>query len=279
MKWKENMKTASLMTKNSELDVVFGDFAYGEDIRDEAYGSLKYLYTDLTDIRKYYIRLGFHLSEFKTCEYYKDFGYLTLEEFCDVNLGLDKGAVSRCINVYLQFNASHDVKVSAGVKSIGCAMDLSERWKDYSYTQLCEMLPLSDSEREEITPDMTVKQIREYKKSLRKSKESMEETFNFLDELIGKGKDDPVASTQLEKKEEKKLFDMKKYDSSRGIVRQNVVRSCDALDDNVVFNVFDRNGKFMYGNTVCDLIYKSGHDYYFRLNQCYDEDGKVTEET
>ena len=157
------MKTASLMTKNSELDVVFGDFAYGEDIRDEAYGSLKYLYTDLTDIRKYYIRLGFHLSEFKACEYYKDFGYLTLEEFCDVNLGFDKGAVSRCINVYLQFNASHDVKVSAGVKSIGCAMDLSERWKDYSYTQLCEMLPLSDSEREEITPDMTVKQIREIK--------------------------------------------------------------------------------------------------------------------
>lgn len=273
------MKTASLMTKDSDIDVVLGDFTFDGDPRAEAYGSLKYLYTDLTDIRKYYIRLGFHLQEFKMHEYYKDFGYLTLEEFCDVNLGLDKGAVSRCINVYLQFNASHDVNVSAGCKSIGCAMDLSERWKDYSYTQLCEMLPLSDEDRKKITPDMTVKQIREYKKSLRKLEKSMEEAFDFLDGLIKKGKDDPVASTQLEKKEEKKLFDMKKYDSSRGIVRQNIVRNCDALDDNVVFNVFDRNGKFMYGNTVCDLIYKNGHDYFFRLNQCYDEDGKVMGKT
>lgn len=268
------MKTASLMTKDSELDVVFGDFVFGDapTPRDEAYSSLKYLYTDLTDIRKYYIRLGFHLQEFKMYEYYKDFGYLTLEEFCDVNLGLDKGAVSRCINVYLQFNASHDVKVGAGCKSIGCAMDLSERWKDYSYTQLCEMLPLSESDREKITPDMTVKQIRQYKKSLRKLEKSMEETFNFLDGIIEKGKGDPVASTQPE---EKKLFDIKKYENNQGIVRRNVVRNCEALNDNVVFNVFDKNGKLVGGNVVCELIYQDKNNYFFRLLQAYDDDGKI----
>ena len=59
------MKTASLMTKDSDIDVVLGDFTFDGDPRAEAYGSLKYLYTDLTDIRKYYIRLGFHLQEFK----------------------------------------------------------------------------------------------------------------------------------------------------------------------------------------------------------------------
>lgn len=266
------MKTANPLTENVDICVVMGDFVSGDAPRDEAYDSLKCLYTDLTVIREYYMRLGFHLSEFRACEYYKDFGYLTLEEFCDVNLGLDKGAVSRCINVYKQFNASNDVTYSAGLKKRGCAIDLSERWKDYSYTQLCEMLPLSESDRKKITPDMTVKQIREYKKNLRKSEKSMEETFNFLDGIIEKGKGDPVASTQPEK--EKKPFDKKKYDSYPGIIRQNAVRDCDALDDNAVFNVFDRNGKFLYGNMVCDLIYKDGHSYYFRLSHGYD-DGKM----
>lgn len=256
------MRTASLTTKDSEIKVVFGKCTFKKNPREEAYGSLKYLYTDLTDIRKYYIRLGFHLMEFKNCEYYKDFGYLTLEEFCDVNLGLDKGAVSRCINVYRQFNASNDVTCIAGTMSVGCAMDLSERWKDYSYTQLCEMLPLSDKERENVLPDMTIKQIREYKKSL-------------------KAKNTSVASTQPDREQEgKKLFDKKKYDSTQGIVRQNVVRHCDALNDSVVFNVFDKNGKFLGGNVWCDLIYKGGHEYYFRLQQARDkEEDRLTGHT
>lgn len=266
------MKTANPLTENVDICVVMGDFVSGDAPRDEAYDSLKCLYTDLTIIREYYMRLGFHLSEFRACEYYKDFGYLTLEEFCDVNLGLDKGAVSRCINVYKQFNASNDVTYSAGLKKRGCAIDLSERWKDYSYTQLCEMLPLSESDRKKITPDMTVKQIREYKKNLRKSEKSMEETFNFLDGVIEKGKGDPVALTQLR---EKKLFDIKKYENNQGIVRRNVVRNCDALHDNVAFNVFDKNGKLVGGNVVCELIYQDKNSYFFRLLQAYDDDGKI----
>lgn len=242
------MKTAYLTTKDSDIEVVYGKHASKKRPREEAFGSLKYLYSDLTDIRNYYIRLGFHLVEFKNCEYYKDFGYLTLEEFCDVNLGMDKGAVSRCINVYRQFNASNDVTFHGSNKTVGCAMDLSERWKDYSYTQLCEMLPLSEEDRKKVKPDMTVRDIREFKKTLK----------------IGNA---PVASTQPdEEPKEKKPFDKKKYDSTQGIVRQNVVRHCDALDT-VVFKVFDKNGKILDGNEWCDLIYKGGHEYYFRLRQ------------
>ena len=251
------MKAVSLTTNDADIEVVFGDFFKGREASEDAYHSLKYLYSDLTDIRKYYMRLGFHLQEFKNNEYYKDFGYLTLEEFCDVNLGLDKGAVSRCTNVYEQFNASHDVTCRAGVKTIGCAMDLSERWEAYSYTQLCEMLPLSEEDRKKVTPDMTVREIRELKKNLKKNGSN------------------PVASTQPEEKEEKKLFDKKRYDDTRGIVRQNVVRNCDALNENVIFNVFDKDGKLLGGNVWCELIYKSGHEYYFRMNQAYDKDGKV----
>ena len=252
------MQTTDLTTKETELNIIYGPFYKGEKVDDLNLASVKYMYTDLTDIRKYYIRLGFHLNEFYCRVGYMSFGYATLEDFCEANLGLDKSAVSRCINVYRNFNARDDCERIGNYESHGLAMDLSERWKDYSYTQLCEMLPLTEDQRKQIKPDMTVKQIREYKKSL-KSKPAASTQPDVPD-------GDPVASTQP-----KKFFDKKKYDNTMGAARQNVVRSCSAVNDNVIFNVFDKNGKFLCGNILCELIYKSGHEYYFRLCQARDE--------
>lgn len=247
------MKNTNITTKESDIEVCFGKYKYSlEDTpREMAYASVKYLYTDLTDIRKYYIRLGFHLEEFSRCGYYRDFGFASLEEFCEVNLGLDKSSVSRCINVYRTFNASNSISFKNGVEIKGAAIELADEWKDYSYTQLCEMLPLSPEQRKDITPDMSVSQIREYKKNLRSQKS--------------------VASTQPN------LFDVKLYDNSRGIVRQNAVRNCTPINDNAVLTVFDKDGKFVYGNIVCDLIYVSGGDYYFRLHHSDDTKSKDKE--
>ncbi len=243
------MMTTDITTKETEIQerIKYGDSDIIDyEPRPEALGSVKYLYTDLTDIRRYYIRLGFHLEEFDRCGYYRDFGYDNLYDFCENNLGLDKSAVSRCINVYLEFNASGETKYIGNMKSSGCAMELADRWKDYSYTQLCEMLPLSDEDRKKILPDMTVKQIREFKKELKEKKSS-----------------DPVASTQPEK--EKKPFDYKRYESTSGIVRQNMIKNCSSVKQNVLATIFDKDGKFVCGNMWCDLIYAAGGYYYFRL--------------
>lgn len=232
------MQTVNIATKDSDIEVIYGKApSIYKTPRSEAYGHLKYLYNDLTNIRKYYIRLGFHLTEFLNCGYFRDFHYFSFEEFCEVNLGMDKGSVSRCINVYKQFNASNDVKVTGGTKEIGCAMDLSDRWKDFSYTQLCEMLPLSEKEREAIKPEMTVKQIREYKKSLRDSEKSSVD-FDALDSLIQKGKSDPAGSTQ----QEKKLFDFGEYKKKKGIIKRNYIKSCDPIDIKFV-HIFDCEGR------------------------------------
>lgn len=249
------MMTTDLSISERDLRINYGENYLGEEISPLALASVKYIYTDLTDIRKYYIRLGFHLDEFDRNKGYLDFGFATLEDFCAANLGFDKSAVSRCINVYREFNAADDVTFGVGVKSCGCAMDLSDRWKNYSYSQLVEMLPLSPDDRERVLPSMSCKQIREFKKQLKQKKKA-------------------VATTQPETPEEKpvqskrkKLFDKKKYESTSGIVRQNIVRHCDAINDNVVFNVFDKDGKFLGGGIMCELIYKSDHAYYFRLWQ------------
>ena len=257
------MQTTDLTTKEAELNIVYGPDYMGEDISIRAFVSVKYMYTDLTDIRKYYIRLGFHLYEFKGCEYYKDFGYQTLEDFCDVNLGLDKSAVSRCINVYKEFNASNDVSYTGGGKTVGCAMDLSEKYKDYSYTQLCEMLPLTEYDRKQITPDMTVKQIREYKKSLKdeehKSKE-LDKSLKLLDEIIQKSKD-PVASTQL--------FDFDEYRHKSGIVRYNYVKKCDPIgtDHPIFLQLFDGRGKEVMVDAMCDILFDRDDNIVIRLRE------------
>lgn len=191
------MNTADLSTNEKDLNIIYGSAKYKREPRELALASVKYLYTDLTDIRKYYIRLGFHLEEFQRSGYYLDFGYSTLYGFCEKNLGLDKSAVSRCINVYKEFNASGMTYVRDGVTFTGSAMELQEEYKDYSYTQLCEMLPLSSEQRKDITPDMTISQIREYKKELKNGKKEKEDLFKSLDGIICKLKDS-VASTQQE---------------------------------------------------------------------------------
>lgn len=89
----------SICTNDKDLNIKYGLINYWPE-RELARSSVRYILTDLNDIRMNYIRLGFHLHEFDRMKYYQDFGYCSLIEFCDVNLGIDKSAVSRCISVF-----------------------------------------------------------------------------------------------------------------------------------------------------------------------------------
>ena len=247
------MQTTDLTTKETELNIIYGPFYKGEKVDDLNLASVKYMYTDLTDIRKYYIRLGFHLNEFYCRVGYMSFGYATLEDFCEANLGLDKSAVSRCINVYRNFNARDDCERIGNYESHGLAMDLSERWKDYSYTQLCEMLPLTEDQRKQIKPDMTVKQIREYKKSLKSKPAASTST--------GDADSDPVASTQLEDLPDDtavstQLFDFDEYENRKGIVRYNYVKKCDPIEGGSYryLSLLDSRGAEIIRGVPCDIL-------------------------
>lgn len=72
--------------------------------------------------------------------------------YCYDEFGLDKTQVSRLMNIVDEFGD--------GLRCI------KKKWDKFSYSQLCELLPLSDEERKPIKPDWTIKKIREYKKSL-----------------------------------------------------------------------------------------------------------------
>lgn len=138
------------------LDVV-NDISINENARS----SLGYILEDFTDIKNRYISLGFHLNEFKNCQYFKEFGFFSFEDFCNDLLPLDKGAISRCINVWKEFCYKDN-----GGGYISRKMWIDDKYKEFSYSQLSEMLPLNSKRRKMVKPDMTVKQIRELKKKV-----------------------------------------------------------------------------------------------------------------
>lgn len=130
--------------------------------RELALASHEYIAKDVMDIKTSYIRLGFHLCECRERLYYRDFGFDSLADYADANFGLDRGALSRCMNVFMRFSLCQ-----GGIRK----MFLNDRYKDYSYSQLCEMVSMEDKQLNKIKPSMTVKEIRELKQQARKKDE------------------------------------------------------------------------------------------------------------
>lgn len=214
----------SLSTKDDDLGIKYGNCEWtylGGKPRELAFASVGYLMNDMVNIRENYIRLGFHLNEFQKNSYYKDFGYRTMYDFCSANLGLDKSAVSRCISVWAEFasvDASHSRK-----------MWIDDRYKDYSYSQLCEMVSMDEEERKQVKSDMTIKQIREIKKK-------------DVSQNVS-----PVATSQQE------WFNSTNYSIKKGIVQQNYVKNCRSLY-NLKFRIFDKDGKLFKESKFFDVL-------------------------
>ena len=230
----------------SELKIKYGLFNLREE-REIARGHFEYIARDVVDIKQNYVKLGFHLHEFRHCQYYEDFGYNDFYEFVEANFGLDKSAVSRCISVWYRFaeyeSNSHSRK-----------MWLSDRWKDFSYSQLCEMLPLDEDEIRVVEPQMTVKAIREYKKNL-KNKNATSQPEECVEEV-----------------KDSKRFGKEDL-SKTGIELVNAIRRSEPLTSVIAF-VYSPTGKYVQGYS-CDLLYDGSGKLVLRTRPEGDGEGEV----
>lgn len=147
---------------NNKTEIVYGKSPAGtlEQAKD-ACCNINWVRNDINEIKSHFIKLGFHLEEISRCEIYKVFGFDDFYEFCEANFHLSRSTVSRHVALFLRFSSRN------GKHSETPTMFIDERWKDYNYSQLCEMLPLSDRKLEGVNPKMTVKEIREYKAGLK----------------------------------------------------------------------------------------------------------------
>lgn len=118
-------------------------------------------HSDIATIKQYlcevgntYLLIAYRIYEMYKNESYKKY-YKTITEACSAELGFKKSTTYNMINIVKRFGVSDDY----GFIAYNTFVNL-----DYSYSQLCEMLSLSDKQLQHVTPQMTVKEIREIKK-------------------------------------------------------------------------------------------------------------------
>ena len=89
-----------------------------------------------------------YLKHIRDNELYLEAGYKNINEYAMDRFGLSASATSRYI--------TRNTRFSRG----GNSPLIDDRFKDFSKSQLQEMLGMSDEQLEQITPDMTVREIR-----------------------------------------------------------------------------------------------------------------------
>lgn len=109
------------------------------------------------NIAREFVYIGFLLAECDYFETYKEWGYSSIHEYASDRLGLKKSSTYNFINVCKAFTEP--------TECMPCSYFMKDKYENFNYSQLVEMLSMSDKQRSQVTPDMTVKQIRQVKKS------------------------------------------------------------------------------------------------------------------
>lgn len=149
----------SICTNEADIVIRQGPNEIKEQ-RELALASMKYVLTDICDLKRSFFSLGFHLYEIAEMKYYEDFGYGSMLEFCEANFDMDKSSVSRCIHVYLHVCQRSDDFTRTPLGFI------KDQYAMYSYSQLCEMISMDKNMEKCVRPDMTIQEIRDLKRSV-----------------------------------------------------------------------------------------------------------------
>lgn len=124
--------------------------------------SIDIIRDELQRTRKSFVKIGWYLKHINEEEMYKEDGYLNIYEFAHDKFNISQSTATRFINLCIEFSIGHD------------SPELDERYMDFSVSQLFEMLPMKQEEKETVTPDMTVKEIRAIKKEKKNSNETVD---------------------------------------------------------------------------------------------------------
>lgn len=120
--------------------------------------SVDIIHEELHKTRQSFIKIGWYLKHIYEKKMFTEDGYSNIYEFAKEKFDLSQSTVTRFMQLCCAYSVNHD------------SPQLDEKYKDFSISQLFEMLPMSQEQLEEVTPELTVRQIRDIKES-GKSKE------------------------------------------------------------------------------------------------------------
>lgn len=104
------------------------------------------------NLKMNFIAAGYYLKYIRDHEQFREDGYESIWEFAEDNYGIKKSTASRWMSMNDKFSKGGNSPI------------LAEEFRGFEKSQLQEMLYLDDKQIETVTPDMTVKEIREVRK-------------------------------------------------------------------------------------------------------------------
>lgn len=112
------------------------------------------LFNTFEDVAKNFINIGGHLNNIKENEYYILLDYSDIYSYSFDRFKLSKTATKNFINLFRKF----------GEEIFENEYDLKDEFKEYSYSQLVELVSLPEEKLIEYSPSLTIKEIRSLKK-------------------------------------------------------------------------------------------------------------------
>lgn len=117
------------------------------------------------DVARQFVYIGYLLYEVREYGYYREHGYSDVYEYAASELDLKKTTVKNLIGINEVFGSYRPKDAFGFNLPLQRSINLQPAYENFKYSQLTEMLSMSVSDRQKVTPDMTVKQIRELKKA------------------------------------------------------------------------------------------------------------------
>lgn len=145
--------------------------------------------SDMTNVARSCVSVGFHLKAIRDRELFRDAGYDTLWDYAADQFGISKSSASRYMEINDRFSIGGNTPM------------LQKEYKDFSKSQLQEMISLSPEQARKVTAKTTVKQIREMKTPKKKVEEPVKvvEQKEIPGQVFEKAPEESVATSQQKK--------------------------------------------------------------------------------
>jgi hypothetical protein len=129
---------------------------------------------ELGGIVKSFVRIGWQLTRINKTQAYQMDGYKSVTEMAKAEYGMTPDGVSRFMNVYEKYSVPGDTP------------QLQECYRDYKFSQLTEMLKLSDDDQKLIQPETQRENIRELKRFNQENEHNPEQLTSWKTETPDK---------------------------------------------------------------------------------------------
>ena len=178
-----------------------------QKIKKTSFGSLpaqqsfiNLIYEDINDIKHKFIDIGFRLDEAQRLHYPEELGYNNIHELAEHLFGFKKSTTYSLINDYQRF---------------GYKMKLLPEYEKFSQSQLTEMCSLPEYMLKHITNDMTIQDIRDYKKAYNELTVWNEETVKNTKKLIEDYRNSKKENSRCLENKNKGNMEIKNYETKK----------------------------------------------------------------